>query len=357
MNHAETLRQMLRDYIRLADGIEALRNMRVATIGVNPDAFATTFSNQMELFRLGFSLHTYELLDIWGDVVLGCQLEGEETDYAGPWGNASLGNPIRRDDERVSAARERIGEAGCALPADERKCDLIARYFVWLQSTFQRDRIDAAAMHCWPQVRRFFGIGAPCAFAMLSNFLLDVPVVCEGDVCHAIMAKLAATLSGEPGVILDVNNNGWDPRVFNAFHCSQTPPNWLVDGGRVSDYGSVTGRIAPVPFTGIAAATSADTFHAVVFRGHFLEEHAGSRGSSGWAYVPNFPEVLRAIEETGIHHFVAAKGNVARNVAEALGFRGLVVRDLSREVGSLEEIGAKLPPMDGDEGPCRIYSA
>jgi L-fucose isomerase-like protein len=191
---------------------------------------------------------------------------------------------------------------------------------------------------------------------MLSGALLGRPLVCEGDLCHAIMAKLAAVLSGEPGVILDINNNGWDPRLFYAFHCSQTPPNWLVDGGRVTANGYVTGRIAPVPFTGMSAATCADAFHATVFTGHFLREDVGERGASAWAFVPNLPQVLKSIEETGIHHFVAAKGDVADHAVAALRFRGLEVNDLSCKIAPLKAIEEELEPLEPGKGQCRVWS-
>jgi L-fucose isomerase-like protein len=352
----DCLRSIFQEYLRTIDGIEALRNMRLATVGVNPDAFATTFTNQMMLFRLGFSLHTYELLDMWGEVVLGGQLGGDAAEYEGPFGSVRLGQPIRKDDPRVAEAKARIAASGLNIEAGERKADLIARYFLWLQTTFERDYIDAGSIHCWPEVGRYFGIGAPCAFSMLANLLLDKPVVCEADVCHAIAAKLGNVVSGEPSVILDINNNGWDPRVFNAFHCSQTPVNWLVDGGTVGDYGAVGGTLACTPFTGISAATSHDAFHATVFTGMVLRKDALTHGSSGWVFVPNLPEVVKQIEQTGIHHFVAMKGHQPQVIADALGFKGIQVRDLSQEVGSIEDIEADLPPIEDGRGQCRVFS-
>ncbi len=345
MNDAGTLQAKLAECLRVSDGIEALRHMRIALLGVNPTPFATTFSNQMELFRLGFSLHTYELLDMWGDVMLGGQLDAGTNEYEAPFGKVKLARPVRKDDPRVAQAKARIAAAVPHLPGDEKAFDVIARCFVWVEETFERDAIDAGAVHCWPEFARFFGV-APCAFSMFANLLLDKPVVCEVDVCHAIMAKLGNVMSGEASVILDVNNNGWDPRVFNVFHCSQTPANWLVGGGEVTDRGEVAGVIQAAPFTAVSAATSCDAFHAIVFTGQFLAENPGRRGSSGWAFVPNNQDVLKAIEQVGIHHFVAMKGLLPHDVADALRFKGLVVNDLSCPVPSLEEIAAELPKLD-----------
>lgn len=352
MNDADTLKSTLSEYMTIVDGVETLRHMRVALLGVNPTPFATTFANQMELFRLGFSLHTYELLDLWGDVVLGGQLDGHGSLYDAPFGQVTLNHPVRRDDPRVAQAKERIAGVGCELPDSDQSLDLTARCLVWIEETFARDFIDAGAIHCWPEFGRYFGI-SPCAFAMLSNLLLDKPVVCEVDACHAIMAKLASVMSGEPGVVLDINNNGWDPRVFNVFHCSQTPVNWLLDGGAITDGGHVTGLVQAAPFTAISAATSSDAFHATVFTGQFLAEHPGERGSSGWAFVPNNQEVLEVIEATGIHHFVAMKGHMPREVCDVLRFKGLVVNDMSCDVPPLDTIQAELPKLD-TERPCRV---
>lgn len=346
MHDAVALDSVLLAYRRLSDGAEALRHMNIALLGVNPTPFATTFTNQLELFRLGFSLHTYELLDMWGEVVLGSQLEGDATSYSAPFGDISLERPIRRADERVQEVRVQLNRLELCLPADEQKVERLCRCLVWIGDTFERDAIDSGAIHCWPEFARYFGM-APCAVAMFANALLGTPVVCEVDVCHAIMARLANVLSDEPSVILDINNNGWDDRVFNVFHCSQTPPNWLNEGAEVTPGGQVTGVIRPVPFTAISAATSADSFDATVFTGRFLKQDPGQRGSSGWAFVPNLPHVLEAVEQSGIHHFVAMKGHLGADVADVLRFKGIDVSDLSTTVPTLDEIEADLPPIAG----------
>ena len=149
-------------------------------------------------------------------------------------------------------------------------------------------------------------------------------------------------MTGNAGVILDFNNNGWEPRVLNVFHCSQTPPNWLRDKGVACRTGQVEGTIRPGAFTGVSAATSADACHATVFRGAFLREAPPVRGSSGWAFVPNLPAVLEAVQNTTIHHFVAFEGDVAAELVDVLRFRGVQVADLSCELRSLDEIEAEL---------------
>lgn len=354
MNDATCVRDFLSRYVCIINGVEGLRNMRVGMIGSNPDKFATTFTNQLKLFELGFSLKTYELLTLWGDTVPARELRGEESTVNVSFGELRLSNPIRKDDPRVEETIERIKGEIENPTTDSARLDVMARCFLWVQDTFERDHIDTATIHCWPEFSRFFGM-APCGFAMLSNLWLRRPVVCEGDICHAIMARLAWDMTDECGVILDINNNGWDPRVFNVFHCSQTPTTWIEGGAGMGDWGSIEGRMAPLAFTGVSAATTSDAFKATVFQGQFLKEDAGLRGTSGWAFVPNFPEVLSAVEGAGIHHFVAMNGHLGNEVAEALRFRGLEVEDLSCEVGGLDEIRRDLPEMG--TGPVRVFSS
>jgi len=164
-------------------------------------------------------------------------------------------------------------------------------------------------------------------------------------------------MTGEPGVILDVNNNGWEPRVFNVFHCSQTPPNWHSTPGRISEWGGVEADLRTVPFTGISAATTSSDFRAAVFHGQIVPGHVGNRGTNGWAFVPNLPQVLKCIEGFGIHHFVALKGHIGGEVADVLRFRGLTVEDMACEVAGLEELGGQLPPPDAEERrSCCVFS-
>lgn len=343
MHDEDALANVLSTYGAVIRGIEALRNMRVALLGVNPDSFATTFVNQPLLFKLGFSLHTYELLDMWGDIVLGGELPQGVSSYEGTFGRVRLAGAVPKDDPRVASMREQIEPL---LPGRGEGLgdgmDRLTRCMVWLERTFEAGRIDTGALHCWGEFERFFGIRS-CGFSMLANAVLGKPVVCEVDVCHAIMAKLGAVLTGEPAVILDINNNGWDPRVFNVFHCSQTPPNWLVDGGScLTALGEVCGTVTPGPFTAVSAATSADACTATVFTGCFIPGDGGSRGCTGWAFVPNFPEVLKQVERTGIHHFVAMKGLQASVLTDVLRFRGIDATDLSVAVPSVEEAMAEL---------------
>jgi len=60
----------------------------------------------------------------------------------------------------------------------------------------------------------------------------------------------------------------------------------------------------------------------------------------------------------GIHHFVAMKGHLGREVTQALAFRGLEVRDLSQPVGSLDEIEKAMPRLreTGACGACRVFA-
>jgi L-fucose isomerase-like protein len=355
MRDDQCVRDFLRDYLRIVDGIECLRHLRLAMIGVNPNSFATTFTNQPKLFELGFSLQTYELMTMWGDVVLGRQVPSGTHTYQGDFGEVTLWRPIARDDARVPATVAQIKALIAELPVDD-KVELMARAFLWLHDVFEEDMIDAGAIHCWSEMPRFFGM-TPCTYAMLANLLLRKPVVCEQDLCHAAMAKLAWGLTGEAGVILDLNNNGWDPRVFNVFHCSQTPTNWLKGPAKVGDRGTIEGVMAPVAFTGIAAATSADDCRATVFHGQILNQSPAIRGTSGWAFVSNLPQVLKCIEATGIHHFVAVKGHLGNAVTDVLSFRGLNVENLAVPLDSLAEIEAELTGLDpGDPAQYRVYS-
>ena len=356
MTDAACVEKFLGRYVRIIDGAESLRNIRVAMLGVNPDPFATTFTNQMKLFELGISIYTYELLAMWGDTVLARHVEPGQKKYSGPLGEFGLWRPIGRDDARIHGVIEQLKEAVPGAPEDAQRLDTIARCFLWIRDTFEQDGIDAGAIHCWPDFPRFFGM-APCSVAMLCNLLLRKPVVCEQDICHAAMAALAWPMTGEPGVILDVNNNGWEPRVFNVFHCSQTPPNWLSTPGKIGGWGGIEADVAALPFTGISAATTSSDFHATVFHGQLLPGHINNRGTNGWAFVPNLPEVLKAIEGFGIHHFVALKGHVGSEVADALGFRGLTVENMACEVPALGDLEARLPAV-GDEArrSCCVFS-
>ncbi|GEM_PF-3839409 len=362
---------VLRSYMKTIDGIESLRNMRVALVGVNPVEFATTFTNQVELFRLGFSLHTYELLDLWGGTVLAGKQEEHKEEMEKVFPGMTPDNPIYPSDPRVAETRETLADviANSHIPQD--KVDLMIRCFLWIRDVFERDRIDTGGIHCWTSFERYFQI-TPCTFAAMANSMLEKPLVCETDICHAIVTKLAWDVTGEPGVILDINNPGWDPRIFNVFHCSQTPPEWIEGQARMTNqeiiegdaavgegnaFGPVEGDIVATPFTAVSAATTSDAFHTTVFQGQILKESVGSFGSNGWAFVPNLDEVLDEVHRTGIHHTVLMKGHHGPEVVKALAFRGCFVADCVEEVPSAAEIEGDLGPIpESGRSVCAVHS-
>ena len=371
MAQDQVMRDTMQEYLLTANGIESLRNMRVAMVGVNPVEFATTFTNQMELFRLGFSIHTYELLDLWGATVLAEKQEKHADSMNQAFPGLKPTNPITSSDPRVAETRKELdAKMGHGRIPDD-KLDLMVRCMVWIKDIFERDAIDAGGIHCWTTFEQYFQI-VPCTFASLAASLLGKPLVCETDICHAIMCRLGWEMTGEPGVILDLNNPGWDPRVSSLFHCSQTPAEWISGKGEIVEqtiiegdpnigkgnaFGAVTGNLAPVPFTGISAATSTTSFDATVFQGRILKEEVDSFGANGWAFIPNNQDVLDVVHERGIHHCVIIKGHIGREVAKSLSFRGVNTVDLSVPVPSLAEIEKELGPVPkGGRQTCPVHS-
>jgi L-fucose isomerase-like protein len=371
MEQEDILLDTLNEYVRIIDGIESLRNMRVAMVGVNPVEFSTTFTNQMELFRLGFSIHTYELLDLWGAAILADKQERYPEQMKEIFPGLKPTNPITNSDPRVAESREKWGSLLASTRVPQDRVDLMIRCFLWIKDIFERDAIDTGGIHCWTTFEQYFQI-TPCTFSALANSILGKPLVCETDICHAIMCGLGWAITGEPGVILDLNNPGWDPRVVSLFHCSQTPPEWIKGTGEVVEqiiiegdanvgkgnaFGAVGGEFEPAAFTGLSAATSSTGFEVTVFQGQILRESPDSFGSTGWAFIPNNQDVLDEIHKRGIHHCVIIKGHLGAEAARALEFRGANVVDLSVPVPSLEAIEKELGPVPaGGRGVCPIHS-
>ena len=104
--------------------------------------------------------------------------------------------------------------------------------------------------------------------------------------------------------------------------------------------------LGPRANTAISAAEYEDAFKAVFAPGHFLGGPSRT-GANGWAFVPNLAEVIAAIEERGIHHFVAMKGLFGRQTVQALRFKGIDAVDCSSAREAIENgeypDGAPLP--------------
>ncbi|MBN1674295.1 MAG: hypothetical protein JXR37_24820 [Kiritimatiellae bacterium] len=129
---------------------------------------------------------------------------------------------VRQATRRLAAAFTEIRVQPSAL---ERQ----ARLFLALKDTVRRERLDAVAIRCWPELQAAYEMW-PCPTISLLN-TDGIPAACEGDPGGALDMLLARRLSDTPTTLLDVVD--WDDAedTLSLWHCGPTACSWADSAG------------------------------------------------------------------------------------------------------------------------------
>jgi L-fucose isomerase-like protein len=168
--------------------------------------------------------------------------------------------------------------------------------------------------------------------SMSSNNLL--PSACETDITGTLSMLALTAAANKPAALLDWNNNyGTDPDMGVVFHCSNLPKDFfashqmtyqeIIAGtvGKENTFGTISGKIAPGPFTYCRVSTDdlAGKVRVYVGQGDFTSDPLDTFGGFGTFRVKNLQGLLQYICRNGFEHHVAAtKVAVADAVQDAL---------------------------------------
>ncbi|HEY64817.1 MAG TPA: fucose isomerase [Caldilineae bacterium] len=308
---SDSFRQDLRTFIGTCRIVKGLRGVRMGMLGARPTAFNTVRFSEKLLERVGISVETLDLSEVFGRI-----------------------NRLSDDDPAVKAKREEIENYMPTTGVPAEALNKMAKLGVVVQRWMEENRLRATAVQCWTSMEEFFGV-VPCTImSMLSNALL--PSACETDIAGVVGMYILQLASGKPSALVDWNNNyGDDPDKGVIFHCSNLPKALFAEGpvmdyqaiiagtvGKENTYGTVVGRLKAGPFTYCRVSTD-DTrgvITAYTGEGRLTDDPIQTFGGYGVVEIPNLQKLLRHICENGYEHHVAINpAQVADAVAEALG--------------------------------------
>lgn len=296
--------------------VKSLKSVRLGQIGARPAAFNTVRYSEKLLERHGISVETLDLSEVIG------------------W--------IRRMSDDEAPVKQKLEEMRSYTRVDGIPAESLmkmAKLGVAVDRFMDAQGLAATAIQCWTAIEEFYGV-VPCtAMSMMSNGLMAS--ACESDIAGTVSMYVLQQASGVPAALLDWNNNyGDEDDKGVVFHCSNLPKAFFEgetgDGehhmdyqeiiagsvGKENTYGTISGRIAPGPFT-YARVTTDDyngVMRAYVGEGDFTSDALQTFGGYGVFTVPRLQSLLRYICENGFEHHVAAtRARVSRGVEEALG--------------------------------------
>lgn len=305
-----TFIQDLQEFAVTCRVVRALKNLRVGALGSRPAAFNTVRFSEKLLEKYGISVETLDLYEIFGRI-------GRLKDN-----DPAVQNKLREIRAYVNTSH--VPEAALLK---------MAKFGVEVERWMNEANLQATAIQCWTAIEEFFGV-VPCTImSMMSNRLACS--ACEVDVTGAIAMHILAQGSGAPSALVDWNNNyGTDPDKGVIFHCSNLPKDFfqgkfqmdyqaIIAGtvGKENTYGTVVGRLKPVPFTYLRISTddANGCIRAYLGEGKLTRDPLKTFGGYGVVEIPNFQKLLRYICENGFEHHVAVNpSTIAAGVNEAL---------------------------------------
>ena len=312
---SEAFTEDVRRFAATCRVVRSLKNLRLGQIGARPAAFNTVRYSEKLLERSGISVETLDLSELLGRIRRLADDEGVVTD-------------------KIEAMRAYTRVDG--IPRDSLL--KMAKLGVCIDRFMDEQGLAATAIQCWTALEEFYGV-VPCtAMSMMSDRLMAS--ACEADIVGALSMYVLQEAARTPAALLDWNNDyGDDPDKGVVFHCSNLPKSFFVDEGadahrmdfqeiiagtvgKENTYGTITGRIAPGPFTFARISTDdlEGRMRAYAGEGVFTADALRTFGGYGVFEVANMQRLLRYVCESGFEHHVAAtRALVAESVCEALG--------------------------------------
>jgi L-fucose isomerase-like protein len=285
----------LQRFTQLCRLVHAMKGVRIGAIGARPAAFNTVRYSEKLLERLGASVETLDLSEIFTRV-------------------GRLSDNDLRVGEKLALLKDNA-ETG-AIPAE--KLHTMAKLFVVISDWVLANDIDTTAIQCWTSLQENLGINVCSIMSIMSGQLM--PSACEVDVMGALSMYALASCSLSPASIADWNNNfGEEQDKCVLFHCGNFPAESLENPvmgtadiigttvGCENTCGAVHGRMKAGPLTYFRLSSDDFTgkIRAYVGEGTVVNDPLDTVGCRAVVQIPALEPLLRYICEQGFEHHVA----------------------------------------------------
>lgn len=291
----EVFKKDVERFTQLCRVVSAMRGCRVGAIGARPASFNTVRYSEKLLERLGVTVETIDLSEIFTRV-------------------DNLKDDDLRIEEKLTLLKANADTA--AIPAD--KLQLMAKLFVVISQWIIENDINTTAIQCWTSLQKTLGINVCSIMSVMSGQLM--PSACEVDVMGALSMYALAVTALKPASIADWNNNFGDDRdKCVLFHCGnfateelENPAMGTADiigttVGCENTCGAIHGRMKAGPLTYFRLSTDDFTgkVKAYVGEGKFVDDRLDTVGCRAVVQVPGLEDLLSHICNNGFEHHVA----------------------------------------------------
>ncbi|CAM3623783.1 hypothetical protein VA7868_01899 [Vibrio aerogenes CECT 7868] len=293
--NSDIFKQDLAQFERVCRVVNKMRGCRVGAIGARPASFNTVRYSEKMLERLGVTVETIDLSEIF----------------------ASVDN-IKDDDIRIDEKLALLKNNADTQQIAEDKLLMMAKLFVVISQWISENDIQTTAIQCWTSLQQTLGVNVCSIMSVMSGQL--IPSACEVDVMGALSMYALSMASQQPASIADWNNNFGESRdKCVLFHCGNFATSELDNPfmstadiigttvGCENTCGAINGRMKSGPLTYFRLST--DEFEGVVKsyvgEGRFVDDALDTVGCRAVVQVNELESLLAYICNNGFEHHVA----------------------------------------------------
>jgi L-fucose isomerase-like protein len=305
-------------FVRAVAVVKALKGARIGQIGVRPPTFET----------VGF------------DETAMIQKFGQNVIYAEVSDLVERAKSFSDDDPRVTGLADRIRAEVAAITVSDAWLFKAARLELAVSEFFQKNKLSALAMQCWPSIQPLWGMSTCALFGRLTG--QGMLTACETDILGALsmLVNYSAALQETVPHFIDwtIQHRQHDNR-FLAWHCGNAPvclannpqktalrSRQDMKGELPSDPEDATAglyqfQIRPGQVTLCRLAEYDHQWKMLITTGEIIPSSEVLAGTWAWVEVHDHKKLYRTLIEEGfIHHASMVHGDQTQSLALACKF-------------------------------------
>ncbi|KKL57179.1 hypothetical protein LCGC14_2237990, partial [marine sediment metagenome] len=296
-------------FIAVCRVVNGIRRARYGQVGARPDPFWTCRFSEEALQRLGPTVVTLDLSEVFGAV------ERMKTDAA-----------VRRVIADMNKTLD------CSAVAEDILAK-IAKLEIVLKKFIADKQLDALGVQCWTSIQENLGI---CSCATMSRFDdRGIPCACEADMLGTLSMHALQLASGSPSCLADWNNlHNEDPELVNCWHCGVFPASWAKGTAKMGCHGIIAKTVGRDNAMGVlefvmqdgpvtlcrATQTAEGSFKVALAEGRVEPNKAETFGAYGWVRIPKIDRLYKDVLLRHFPHHIAMNRSTVGNVLwEAFG--------------------------------------
>jgi len=312
------LKEEVQDFVRAVAVVKGMKGARVGQVGVRPASFETVGYDEVAMIK---SFEQNVIYTNLSDIV----------DNAKRYAD---------NDSKVKEMVEEVRNSYAEITVSDTHILNSAKLELALTEFWNRNRLSAMAVQCWPTIQRTMGVSVCALYGRLSG--KGMVTACETDVLGALtmMVNYHAALGEIVPHFIDWTIQHRDnPNWLLAWHCGNAPVCLAKDREKTAlrsrrdmkgelpikeedaSAGLAQFQIMPGNVTMCRLAEYDNEWKMLISTGEIIPSDETLAGTWSWVSVNNHEKLYRTLVEEGfIHHASMIHGNQTKALLEACKF-------------------------------------